>query len=94
MCKVLDSVCNNTGFSGDCKLLSTAGAQSLSGRPVGVMRLGAGKWKREGQVAKVLTGAWIFQSTLHAFPSHLVTDPNFPPRNPLSPPPIQVRGRG
>ena len=40
----------------------------------------ASEWKREGQVAKALTGAWIFLSILNTFPSHLGTDPNFPLR--------------
>lgn len=53
------------------------------------MGLGAGKGKREGPLAKVLIGAWLFLSTLHAFSSYLVPDPNFPLRIPC--PHLQFR---
>lgn len=49
--KVLDSVCENMGFWGDCKLLSMAGAES-KWEVNRDMRLGGGRWKRRARLQR------------------------------------------
>lgn len=60
MGKGLERACEHSGFSGACKLLSMAGAQSLSGR-LGGYETGPGRSvQEEDQVTKVSQGHGCF----------------------------------
>lgn len=77
LCKGPGRVHENMAFSGNWKLLSMAGVQSLSGR-LGTYEGGAERWDLDGEGrTRLQRGVWKSLSTLHSFPPHLVTDPSF-----------------